>query len=136
MFEGKLNEFCKINNKEVRAKGFWQSMDNALNAINAHKQYCDTGKQERKIDEDYNATKDAFIAQKVALVMSKCGEALEAMRKQNYGLEKKDTFEDEIADVMIRLCDLCGELNIDIEKQIEWKINHNKSRENKHGKSF
>ena len=58
------------------------------------------------------------------------------MRKQNYGLEKKDTFEDEIADVMIRLCDLCGELNIDIEKQIEWKTSHNKTRENKHGKSF
>ena len=76
MFDGKLNAFCSMNNKEVRAKGFWQSMDDALNAI------------------------------------------------------------DEIADVIIRLCDLCGELNIDIEQQIAWKFNHNKQRENKHGKSF
>jgi len=136
MFNGKLNEFCQVNNKEVRTKGFWQSMDDALNAIDAQKHYCDTEEQEIKVDADYNATKDAFIAQKVALIMSECGEALEAMRKQNYGLEKKDTFEDEIADVMIRLCDLCGELNIDIEKQIEWKTSHNKTRENKHGKSF
>lgn len=136
MFDGKLNAFCSMNNKEVRAKGFWQSMDDALNAIDAQKQYCDTDEQENKINENYNATKDAFIAQKVALVMSECGEALEAMRKQNYGLEKKDTFEDEIADVIIRLCDLCGELNIDIEQQIAWKFNHNKQRENKHGKSF
>ena len=35
MFDGKLNAFCSMNNKEVRAKGFWQSMDNALNAIDA-----------------------------------------------------------------------------------------------------
>lgn len=136
MFEGKLNKFCAENNKLVRAKGFWDSMYHSLKAIDAQKNNCDTDEKEKEIDEQYIATKDAFISQKIALVMSECGEALEAMRKQNYGLEKKDTFEDEIADVIIRLCDLCGELNIDIEKQIEWKINHNKSRENKHGKSF
>ena len=70
MFNGKLNEFCQVNNKEVRAKGFWQSMDDALNAIDEQKHYCDTEEQEIKIDADYNAIKDAFIAQKVALIMS------------------------------------------------------------------
>ena len=136
MFDGKLNAFCSMNNKEVRAKGFWQSMDDALNAIDAQKQYCDTDEQENKINENYNATKDAFIAQKVSLVMSECGEALEAMRKQNYGLEKKDTFEDEIADAIIRLLDLCGHLSIDIEKHIKLKLEYNKNRPQKHGKNY
>lgn len=28
------------------------------------------------------------------------------------------------------------QVTVDVEKQIEWKTNHNKSRPNKHGKSF
>lgn len=126
MFNEKLNEFCKINNQNVRVKGFWDDMHNAI------KHLKESGADEALI----NATKNAFISQKLDLIHSELGEATEAMRKQNYGLERKDTFEDEIADVLIRLCDLCGELDIDIEKQIEWKFNHNKTRENKHGKSF
>ena len=73
--------------------------------------------------------------------MSECGEALEAMRKPNYeangyGIGVKDSFADEIADVIIRLLDLCGELEINIDAQMEWKMNYNKSREAKHGKEF
>lgn len=127
MFNGKLNEFCKIQNENVRAKGFWDSMDNAT--VLAQFSGENAGQNTKDI-------LGAFVSQKIALIMSECSESLEAMRKDNYGLEKKDTFEDEIADVFIRLCDLCGELNIDIEKQIEWKTNHNKQRPNKHGKSF
>jgi NTP pyrophosphatase (non-canonical NTP hydrolase) len=48
----------------------------------------------------------------------------------------KDTFEDEIADCFIRLADLCGGLNIDIEKYIEAKMEYNKSREILHGKKY
>ncbi len=130
MFNGKLNEFCKTNNAVVREKGFWDSMHLSLSCF----ERPDSGNMND--NKEYKATKDAFISQKVALIMSECAEALEAMRKDNYGLEKKDSFEDEIADVYIRLSDLCGELDIDIEKQIMWKLNHNKSREKLHGKSF
>lgn len=125
MFNGQLNEFCKIQNINIREKGFWDSMDASLELIG----YNGTKSNEK-------ATKDAFIAQKIALIMSECGEALEAMRKDNYGIWEKDTFEDEIADVFIRLADLCGELDIDIEKQIEWKLNYNAAREKLHGKGF
>ena len=127
MFGGKLTKFCKEVNEVVVAKGFWNGMREALVALG----------ENPVVDEDIvKATKDAFIAQKIALIQSECGEALEAMRKDNYGLEEKDTFEDELADVFIRLADLCGELDIDIEKQIEWKLNLNKSRPALHGKKF
>ena len=48
----------------------------------------------------------------------------------------KDTFEDEIADAMIRLLDMCGALGIDIERHIKFKLEYNATRPAKHGKAF
>lgn len=48
----------------------------------------------------------------------------------------KDTFEDEIADTMIRLFDLSAGLGIDIEKHIELKLKYNSTRQRKHGKKY
>jgi NTP pyrophosphatase (non-canonical NTP hydrolase) len=48
----------------------------------------------------------------------------------------KDTFEDEIADTIIRLFDLCGWMNIDIHKHIILKLKYNSTRPYKHGKAF
>lgn len=85
------------------------------------------------------------------LVTSELGEALEAHRKDRFanleGMtgeftpEKfkehvKDTFEDEIADTMIRLFDLCGGLGIDIGKHINLKLAYNRTREKLHGKKY
>lgn len=48
----------------------------------------------------------------------------------------KSSFEDEVADVAIRLFDLCGGMNIDLEKHIELKMKYNSLRGYKHGKAF
>jgi NTP pyrophosphatase (non-canonical NTP hydrolase) len=48
----------------------------------------------------------------------------------------KSTFQDEIADIAIRLFDLCGGLNIDLQKHIELKMKYNSMRGYKHGKAF
>ena len=48
----------------------------------------------------------------------------------------KDTFEDEIADTFMRLMDLCGALDIDIEQHIKMKAEYNKLRASKHGKEY
>ncbi len=48
----------------------------------------------------------------------------------------KSSFEDEIADVAIRLFDLCGGLNINLEQHIELKMKYNSMRGYKHGKAF
>jgi NTP pyrophosphatase (non-canonical NTP hydrolase) len=48
----------------------------------------------------------------------------------------KDTFEDEIADTVIRLLDLSEGLGIDIEKHIRLKLEYNKTRPHKHGKKY
>jgi len=94
------------------------------------------------------------------LIVSELGEALEADRtrkvsepisrfqwyedweknpstdKMNFELYFKDTFEDELADAMIRILDLCGRLNIDIEWHINQKLAFNRTRNRKHGKAY
>lgn len=92
------------------------------------------------------------------LIVSELGEALEADRKgkrfnkvfydddkknHNYILKSelfekhiKDTFEDEIADVFIRLVDLAAGLNIDLEWHISQKMSYNSERPYKHNKKY
>lgn len=48
----------------------------------------------------------------------------------------KDTFEDEIADTVIRLFDLCEGFGIDLETHIRLKLEYNKTRPYKHSKAY
>lgn len=86
------------------------------------------------------------------LVVSELSEGLEALRKnrradmdffknnnatkESFQEKIKDTFEDEIADTIIRLLDMVGYMGIDIEKHINMKLGYNMTRGYKHGKSF
>jgi NTP pyrophosphatase (non-canonical NTP hydrolase) len=64
----------------------------------------------------------------LALVHSEVSEALEADRRGD-----EDLFSEELADVCIRIFDLCGSRNIDLEGAIIAKMEKNKSRPYKHG---
>lgn len=64
----------------------------------------------------------------LALIHSEVSEALEADRKGD-----KENFAEELADVCIRVFDLCGLKGIDLERKIEEKMKFNKSRSYKHG---
>lgn len=99
------------------------------------------------------------VGQTLMLIVSELAEALEADRKNKHAKMEafefrsedrkcsedfkcdfqeliKDSFEDEIADAIIRLFDLCGGLNIDIERHIKLKLEYNETREYKHGKLY
>lgn len=109
--------------------------------------------------------KNENLGQTLCLIHSEISEALEAIRKDKkanmngYNAMKwsnvdetgtsaiqnfkdsfqyciKDTFEDEISDTFIRLMDLVGAFEIDIDKHIELKRRFNSLREHKHGKDF
>lgn len=101
---------------------------------------------------DINDKKD--VALKLMLIVSELGEAMEAHRKGRFAVyetnnlndmmsfdeyfEKttKDTFEDEIADTIIRLFDMCGGLNINIGHHIQQKLIYNGNRPKLHGKKY
>lgn len=64
----------------------------------------------------------------LALVHSEVSEALEADRKDD-----KEHFAEELADVCIRIFDLCGYKGINLEQAIIKKMAYNKTRPQKHG---
>lgn len=147
-----LNELRDKIYKNALAKGFYRDyLDIMSNIDKAHK---DEG------SDVASAVMDRFMhiafAQRIALIQSEASEALEADRKnrhadlismqeqmQAHGFRTedfqryiKDTVEDEIADTIIRLLDLCGMLDIDIDKHIELKMQYNSSRPYLHGKEY
>jgi NTP pyrophosphatase (non-canonical NTP hydrolase) len=64
----------------------------------------------------------------LALIHSEVSEALEADRKGD-----EENFVEELADVCIRVFDLCGSKGIDLEKAILKKMETNRGRSYKHG---
>ena len=113
--------------------------------------------KEKGFHEDGEYSNDR-IATMLMLTVSELSEALEALRKghvlngetcpavkMSMTLEEwsvrfeenvKNTFEDEIADTMIRLLDLCGKLEINIADHVYYKLMYNKTRAYKHGKKI
>lgn len=102
--------------------------------------------------------KERNVGELLMLITSELGEAMEAHRKGKFANRRlyeaidptnrpnhdifsfrstiKDSFEDEIADTLIRLLDLCGGLGIDIAWHVENKLKYNKTRERLHGKKY
>lgn len=101
---------------------------------------------------------DRNTGEMIALIHSEVSEALEADRKGKYvradqGIyytmqlrdgdfkfsfeaNIKDTFEDELADAVIRIMDLAEYKGIDLEAHVIAKMRYNETREHKHGKKY
>ncbi|MDR2170688.1 MAG: hypothetical protein LBP59_11140 [Planctomycetaceae bacterium] len=75
----------------------------------------------------------------IALMHSELSEALEGLRHGNPASEHIPAFsavEEELADLIIRLMDLAYGRNWDIAKAMQAKMEFNKTRQHKHGKTF
>ena len=119
-----IYEMSKEINKNAHDKGFW----------------------ENGID----------IPKKLLLSISELCEAMEADRKDNFCKQEraggtyfmdinfienfeeciKDTFEDELADAVIRIFDLAFEMKIDLPAHIESKHRYNCTRQKMHNKKY
>jgi|688.fasta_scaffold119660_6 hypothetical protein len=142
-----LTELSKEIFSTNKEKGFWENHFGTMYLVETNDNFS---------KEQAKAIQDAFVSQKLMLITTEIGEAMEALRDDNYSIILKDwhfdiedretkiffedniknTFEDEIADSIIRLLDLSGGLNIDIQKHIDLKLKYNKTRGYKHGKQF
>lgn len=119
-----LNELSKEIHRNAKSKGFY--------------------------DQTFN------IGEKLMLVVSEISEALEADRydkrcrssiavKESDTWEEfeaafealvKDTVEDELADAIIRILDLAGYLEIDIDWHVRNKMKYNSRWQHLHGKKY
>ena len=95
------------------------------------------------------------VGETLMLVVTELAEALEAHRAgkrctngdkvaylesddmtQTFKTNIKDTFEDEVADAVIRILDMCGGFDIDIDFHVSSKLMYNSTRPYKHGKKY
>lgn len=129
-----LNDFCKQQHADVLAKGF-EHQPIATNLMLIVSELSEALEADRhNLHADFKKFSDTY-----ELEMSDFAGTFpnrQPAYKTAFEVGIKDTFEDEIADAFLRLMDLCGEYNIDIETHIKMKSEYNKLRPAKHGKEY
>lgn len=84
-------------------------------------------------EEARNGTRlgKAIVAEKLCLIHSEVSEAMEGARKNlpDDKLPHRPMIEVELADAVIRILDLCGALNLDLDGAIKEKREYNAKRE-------
>lgn len=107
-----LNQLCKQAHENAKKKGWWDA--------------------------------EKSFGELIALVHSELSEALEEYRKGNAPNEiiylvghgqpdKPEGIPIELADVLIRIFDLCGRYGIDLNEAVKIKMEYNKKRTWRHG---
>lgn len=127
-----LRQYCEEAHRNACEKGFHDQ--DKIN-LNLYIENATTDKE--SLDRIYYMQSLNMIKD-IALVITELSEAIEFIRKDQFAKDNiwKETFEEEVADTFIRLFDLCGCYEIDIEKYINLKMEYNKGREVLHGKKI
>lgn len=129
-----LDVMSKEIHAQNKAKGFWENEYNLLATLGVVEQVTSV----EEFDEVAKPLQKAFTAQRIALMHSELSEALEADRKDlpDDKLPQYPGLHVELADCLIRILDYCGAHNIPIGEITQVKLDYNKTREYKHGKSY
>lgn len=97
------------------AKGWWPELSTVDASLNPHR-----------------------IASALALVHSEVSEAVECVRRGTmaslyFAGVKPTGFPTELADIVIRVADLCGAMGIDLQEAVAAKMAFNEGRSHRHG---
>jgi NTP pyrophosphatase (non-canonical NTP hydrolase) len=105
-----LNDLAHNCYENAHRKGFWAVADNVAP------------------DGRYNIN---VMLCKLALIHSEVSEALEEIREKG---KLTENVTEEMADIIIRVCDFCGGYDLDIAGAVATKMAKNKTRPSMHGK--
>jgi len=121
----------------AKSKGFWEGERNKPEMLMLV--VSELAEALEALRKDHYADQDVVESLSHDLELDRTDEEflLKAINwKTSFEQGVKSSFEDELADVAIRLFDLCGGLGVDLETHIEMKMKYNSMRGYKHGKKF
>ena len=123
-----INQLAKEAHENAKSKGFFDDEKNIGEMLCLiHSEVSEALESDRKNIYAY-MDKENFN--------SLNGSPTDEDFKQNFFESIKDTFEDELADIMIRVMDLAAFKGIDLEAHIKAKMRYNSLMEHKHGKKY
>lgn len=124
-----IKDIAKEIHQNARDKGFWDKERNVGELLML---------VTSELAEALEAHRKGRFADLLQFAHDRIGPAFheQSTTKQAFEEHIKDTFEDEIADAVIRLFDLAEGMGIDLETHIMLKLAYNKTRERLHGKKY
>jgi len=132
-----INTLIKLAHEKAKNGGWWDAERNVPELLMLIVSELSEGLE--ALRKDHYADKKVVTDLYNDLVVNSHDEEFvlnESDWKASFEKSVKNSFEDELADVAIRLFDLCGGLNVDLEKHIDLKMKYNSMRGYKHGKKF
>ena len=144
LFQARVNTsgiLSGLENSILPPKRWWQRENQLEKQVTQELQVCPRPTRSGRLNDlvEYVVKwreKKGFITgwsnmpEKLMLAVTELAEAMEAYRKDD-----KKNFSEEIADTFIRMLDISGSIGIDVEDEIHKKMEINKKREYKHGKT-
>ncbi len=132
-----MKDLIKKAHGTAKEKGFWDTERNVSEMLMLI--VSEVAEAQEALRKDHYAKPLTVVSLAHDLELANTDEEFElniSEWKQRFEDHIKSSFEDEVADVAIRLFDLCGGMGIDLEKHIELKMKYNSMRGYKHGKAF
>lgn len=133
-----INKTAKLVHENAKSKGFFDEPKNIGEMLCLiHSEVSEALEADRK---DHHANLPYFIERMEEITKSysdpESGDAENEDFKRVFAEHIKNSFEDELADVVIRVFDLAAFKGIDLERHIALKMRYNSLRPHKHGKKY
>lgn len=123
-----INELRDIIYLNAKSKGFWDNPRNVAEALMLVVTELSEAVEVHRRNGHVHLLSDE--------VKDQLDEMSDGEFAEHFTLVAKDQFGDEMADAIIRILDLCGGLDIDIDWHIKSKIRYNLTRDRLHGKKY
>lgn len=119
-YKQSLNSIVAEAHDVAMTHGFYDDIEAALGYLRQHDQSALAA-----------IVKRDFVLAQLAKVDSEVGEAVQAIQRHDINSAE---LEEELADIVIRVADLAGFLDVDLGRSVHRKMVANRSRPRKHGK--